>query len=99
MSPRGRGFLFGCIVTAAFLVAVMFNPDVWSEAGEGSGSPVGLAMWWTALALPVVGYAAAAVMAARHSTTRLGQGMLIGLTITMPAALVLLFGFFMGMSP
>ena len=38
MSPRGRGFRFGCIVTAAFLVAVMFNPDVWSEAGEGSGS-------------------------------------------------------------
>lgn len=56
-------------------------------------------MWWTALALPVVGYAAAVVMTARHSTTRLGQGMLIGLTITMPAALVLLFGFFMGMSP
>jgi hypothetical protein len=43
-------------------------------------------------------YGAAIVLTVRRSTTRLGQGMLIGLT-TLPLAFLILFGFFAERSP
>lgn len=83
----------------AFLVAVLVNPVAWQDPYEEVRVGwVGLPLWWSALAIPAVGYIAAVTMTVRRSTTRLGQGMLIGLTVIMPGAVAILFGFFMSRS-
>jgi hypothetical protein len=81
-------------------VAVLVNPDViWRDPYEEVRlGRLGTTLWWSALAIPVVGYISASAMTMRGSTTRVGQGMLIGLTVMMPAAVAILFGLFMSRS-
>ena len=94
---RGRGFLFGGVLSGAFLVTVLVNPDTWRDPyAEADSSRVGVILWLSALAIPVGGYTVAIVMTSRRSTTRIGQGMLMGLTILLPVAFAVLFG--IGMS-
>ena len=93
LSPRMRGFLLDDCVWVAFFAVVLANPDTFSDSCyEDSGTGLGLFMEWLALALPPLAYVAAIVLTVRRSTTRLGQGMLIGLTMMLPLAFVILIG-------
>jgi hypothetical protein len=94
-----RGFLLGGCVSVAFVATILANPDVWSDPyDEDSGTALGVFMGWSALDMPPLGYLAAIVFTVRRSTRRLGQGMLSGLTLTLPIAVALLFGFFVSRS-
>jgi hypothetical protein len=74
--PRSYGFLLGTLVmAAAFAVAVLplaFDTD------EESGSPSAM------LVTATLGYVAAIAATIRRRTRRVGQGMLIGLTVLLP---------------
>ena len=48
----------------------------------------------TTLALPVIGFLVAIAMTVRRSTRRVGQGMLMGLALMLPAAVVIDFAYF-----
>jgi hypothetical protein len=79
---------------------VLANPDAWNTSyEEDSGTALGAVMGSSALAIPPLGYLVAIVLTVRRSTRRLGQGMLVGLTLTLPMALASLFGFFVSRSP
>jgi hypothetical protein len=52
--------------------------------------------WWLWLTIPIAGYLAAIVATLRLSTRRVGQGMLIGLTLMLPV--VIAVGVGIGMS-
>jgi hypothetical protein len=98
-SARGLGLRIGAIISVVFLGAVLLNPSIWRDPYEDARVGwVGLTLLFSALAVPVVGYLTAAVLTRRHATTRLGQGMLIGLTVTMPAAVLFMFGVVMSRS-
>ena len=98
-SARGLGLRIGAIISVVFLGAVLLTPSIWRDPYEDARWRwVGLTLLFFALAVPVVGYLTAAVLTLRHATTRLGQGMLIGLTVTMPGAVLFLFGVVMSRS-
>jgi hypothetical protein len=95
-----RGFLLGGGVSVVFVATILANPDVWNTSyDEDAGTVLGAFMGWSALAMPTLGYLAAIGFTGRRATRRLGQGMLIGLTLTLPMALALLFGIFVSRSP
>lgn len=95
-----RGFLVGGCVSVVFVATILANPDAWNTSyDEDAGTALGAFMGWSALAMPPMGYLAAIVFTCRRSTRRMGQGMLIGLTLTLPMALALLFGIFVSRSP
>ena len=53
-------------------------------------------MW---LAIPLAGYLAATLVTLLRSTRRVGQGMVIGLTVTLPFAIAIVFGISSSNSP
>jgi hypothetical protein len=95
-SARMRGFLLGASVWVAFFAVLLAGPATVIEDlylyYEDSGTALGAFMEWLALSLPLLGYVAAIVLTVRRSTRRLGQGMLIGLTLILPLAFVITIG-------
>jgi hypothetical protein len=78
-----RGLLIGAIV-ASGAVALWFVLE-WTEVGDPGEIAV-------LVAVVVAGYLAGVVAAVRRPTRRLGFGILIGLTLTIPALLILTVG-------
>ncbi|WP_167880521.1 hypothetical protein [Nocardioides guangzhouensis] len=90
-STRGRGFLVGAAVGGVFLVMLLLDPELTGDPyGDSRTDTVGLVMLYVALAIAALGFVTAAVLTFRRATTRLGQGMLVGLTVTIPLAVLFL---------
>ena len=79
MSPLRRGVLIGAIFAAGF-VGSWFVLE-----RSGVGDPVEIAIL---VVIIVVGYLAGLVAAVRRPTRRLGFGILMGLTLTVPALFI-----------
>ena len=74
-----------------FLFTLLINPEFNGDPYNDSRTDaVGLTLLYLAIAIPVLGYATAVVLAVRRATTRLGQGMVVGLTVTIPLAVLFL---------
>lgn len=70
------------------------------EASRGGDAP-GPSVWqqvllWSMLAIPTCQYLAAILLVIRKPTRQLGQGLLIGMTVTLPVALVFAAGVLTG---
>ena len=100
LSTRGHGFVLGALVSAAFLIVLVPNPVLWRDPYDDS--PVGwvaLTFLCIALAIAVIGWVTGIVLAARRATTRLGHGMLLGMTVTMPLAVLFVIWAELSQSP
>jgi hypothetical protein len=90
-STRGRGFLLGAAVGTVFLLLLLLNPELTGDPyGDSRTDTVGLVLLYVALAMAALGFVTAAVLTLRRTTTRLGQGMLVGLIVTIPLAVLFL---------
>jgi hypothetical protein len=93
MSSRGFGFLLGSGICVAFLAIylglIWVPPEDHYSYSEADDSAFWVGLW---LATPVAGYLAAFVAIVRRSTRRVGQGMLIGLTLLLPVVVAVGFG-------
>jgi hypothetical protein len=101
---RGR-FSVGFVLGGAVATVVLLTDAARDEAREHRGQhewhcQCSLPMpfyesylLWLSVAILVVGYAAAVVLAVRHTTRRLGVGLLVGITLLLPvgAFVLLLF--------
>jgi hypothetical protein len=86
--PRLDGFVLGSCIAALFMFVLLTSMVyVYGTTGEG-GSPTSATRVWDSLpyAVVVCGYLIALIVTARRSTRRMGQGMLMGLTIMCPIA-------------
>ncbi|RYP84144.1 hypothetical protein EKO23_16880 [Nocardioides guangzhouensis] len=70
---------------------LLLDPELTGDPyGDSRTDTVGLVMLYVALAIAALGFVTAAVLTFRRATTRLGQGMLVGLTVTIPLAVLFL---------
>lgn len=81
--PRSVGFLIGTVAAVGFAISLGYDAVV-SYDHENDPSYSSSSLGWLTVSLPAVGYVAAIVLTVRRSTRRLGQGMLIGLTVMVP---------------
>jgi ABC-type Mn2+/Zn2+ transport system permease subunit len=100
LSRRGLGYLLGGGISlawlATFLVSFLMSlNDPYLD--EPSDREILWSFVW--LAIPLAGYLAATLVTVLRSTRRVGQGMLIGLTVTLPFAIAIVFGISVSNSP
>lgn len=93
LSRRGRGFLLGGCISLAWLaiflvIFLMSLNDPYQD--EVSDREILWSFVW--LAIPLAGYLVATVVTVLRSTRGVGQGMLLGLTVTLPFAIAIVFG-------
>lgn len=90
------GYLLGGGVSLAFLATFLFFLMSFNDPYLDD-SP-GYSIVWL-LAIPVAGYVAAMLAAVLRSTRRVGQGMLIGLTLMLLVAIGAAYGIGVSNSP
>jgi len=96
MNSKVVGFLLGTVVAAAagvaFVNSIFTDHNSSYEFGGGPDSG-GSLLGWT-LPIAGAGYLVAILIKAQSPTRRLGQGMLIGLTVMLPVAGALAIAYF-----
>ena len=94
------GVLLGGGISLVWLAA--FLVTFWMPYNDPYGDdPPDWWIFWNFvwLVIPLAGYLAATLVTILRSTRRVGQGMLIGLTVTLPFAVAIVFGVAVSNSP
>jgi hypothetical protein len=80
------------VVFLAIYLGLIWEPEPAEEISSGY-------LVWVWLATPIAAYLAAVVATVRRRTRRVGQGMLIGLTVLLPVVVAVGFYIAVGGSP
>jgi hypothetical protein len=100
LSRRGLGLLLGSGISLTWLaIWLAFYLTSLNDPYSYDPSDREIFWWFAWLASPIAGYLAATLVTMPRSTRRVGQGMLLGLTVTLPFAIAIVFAIGASSSP